>query len=220
MIKLERLASLMREQNVSQSELARRVGVSQQTIGKLVTGASSGSRHIGRIAEELQTTPAYLAGQVEDPKEGAMLLPTEDVIADLLDLVTIDEIDLAFGLGETYTDHVSVETTRRRFPRAWLSTLTDAAPAHLVFARGRGDSMMPTLLDGDIVLIDKTQSTFREQDVLWAVLMGDAAMIKRLRMRPSGRIALLSDNPMVPPDEVAQSEIRIVGRVVFIGRRM
>ena len=220
MIKLERLASLMREQNVSQSELARRVGVSQQTIGKLVTGASSGSRHIGRIAEELQTTPAYLAGQVEDPKEGAMLLPTEDVIADLLDLVTIDEIDLAFGLGETYTDHVSVETTRRRFPRAWLSTLTDAAPAHLVFARGRGDSMMPTLLDGDIVLIDKTQSTFREQDVLWAVLMGDAAMIKRLRMRPSGRIALLSDNPMVPPDEVAPSEIRIVGRVIFIGRRM
>lgn len=220
MIKLERLASLMREQNVSQSELARRVGVSQQTIGKLVTGASSGSRHIGRIAEELQTTPAYLAGQVEDPKEGAMLLPTEDVIADLLDLVTIDEIDLAFGLGETYTDHVPVETTRRRFPRAWLSTLTDAAPSHLVFARGRGDSMMPTLLDGDIVLIDKTQSTFREQDVLWAVLMGDAAMIKRLRMRPSGRIALLSDNPMIPPDEVAPNEIRIVGRVVFIGRRM
>lgn len=80
--------------------------------------------------------------------------------------------------------------------------------------------MMPTLLDGDIVLIDKTQSTFREQDVLWAVLMGDAAMIKRLRMRPSGRIALLSDNPMIPPDEVAPNEIRIVGRVVFIGRRM
>ncbi|MES2421723.1 MAG: S24 family peptidase [Pseudomonadota bacterium] len=80
--------------------------------------------------------------------------------------------------------------------------------------------MMPTLLDGDIVLIDKTQSTFREQDVLWAVLMGDAAMIKRLRMHPSGRIALLSDNSMVPPDEVAPDEIRIVGRVVFIGRRM
>ncbi|TCP99874.1 peptidase S24-like protein [Sphingomonas sp. PP-F2F-A104-K0414] len=149
-----------------------------------------------------------------------MLLPTEDVIADILDLVTIDEIDLAFGLGETYTDQVSVETTQRRFPRAWLATLTDAPPAHLFFARGRGDSMMPTMLDGDIVLIDKTQNRFREQDVLWAVLMGDAAMIKRLRMRPSGRIALLSDNPMVPPDEVAPDEIRIVGRVIFIGRRM
>lgn len=217
---MERLALRMRDKGISQAELARRVGISQQAIGKLVNGASRSSPNIGRIAEVLETTPAYLAGQVDDPEEGAMLLPTEDVIADMLDLVTIDEIDLAFGLGETFTDHVSVETTRRRFPRAWLSTLTDAAPAHLVFARGRGDSMMPTLLDGDIVLIDKTQHTFREQDVLWAVLMGDAAMIKRLRMRPSGRIALLSDNPMIPPDEVDPSEIRIVGRVVFIGRRM
>lgn len=217
---MERLAHRMRDKGISQAELARRVGISQQAIGKLVNGSSRSSPNIGRIAEVLETTPAYLAGQVDDAEEGAMLLPTEDIIADMLDLVTIDEIDLAFGLGETYTDQVPVETTRRRFPRAWLLTLTDAPPAHLVFARGRGDSMMPTLLDGDIVLIDKTQSTFREQDVLWAVLMGDAAMIKRLRMRPSGRIALLSDNSMVPPDEVAPNEIRIVGRVVFIGRRM
>lgn len=149
-----------------------------------------------------------------------MLLPTEDVIADMLDLVTIDEIDLAFGLGETFTDQLPIETTQRRFPRAWLATLTDAPPAHLVFARGKGDSMMPTLLDGDIVLIDKTQRSFREQDVLWALTMGDAAMIKRLRNRPSGRIAILSDNPMIPADEVASNEINIVGRVVFIGRRM
>jgi transcriptional regulator with XRE-family HTH domain len=155
-IKIERLASLMRERNISQSELARRVGVSQQSIGKLVTGASSGSRHIGRIAEELGTTPAYLVGQVEDPHQGAMLLPTDDVIADQLDLVTIDEIDLAFGLGESFTDQVPIEITQCRFPRAWLAMLTEAPPSLLVFARGRGDSMMPTMLDGDIVLIEKS----------------------------------------------------------------
>lgn len=220
MIVMERLATRMRDKGISQAELARRVGISQQAIGKLVNGSSRSSPNIGRIAEELSTTPAYLAGQVDDPDEGAMLLPTDDVIADQLDLVTIDEIDLAFGLGEMFTDHVPVQVTRRRFPRAWLATLTDAAPANLVFARGRGDSMMPTLLDGDIVLIDKTQTAFREQDVLWALTMGDTAMIKRMRKRPSGRIALLSDNPTVPPDEVAPDEIRVVGRVIFIGRRM
>jgi phage repressor protein C with HTH and peptisase S24 domain len=220
MIVMERLAQRMRELGVSQAELARRVGISQQAIGKLVNGSSRSSPNIGRIAQELGTTPAYLAGQVDDPAEGAMLLPTEDVIADMLDLVTIDEIDLAFGLGETFTDQLPIETTPRRFPRAWLSTLTDAAPANLVFARGKGDSMMPTLLDGDIVLIDKTQRAFREQDVLWALTMGDTAMIKRLRNRPSGRIAILSDNPMIPADEVASDEIIIIGRVVFIGRRM
>jgi phage repressor protein C with HTH and peptisase S24 domain len=220
MIVMERLAARMRDLGISQAELARRVGISQQAIGKLVNGSSRSSPNIGRIAEELATTPAYLAGQVDDPDSGAMLLPTDEVIADQLDLVTIDEIDLAFGLGETLTDHISVEVTRRRFPRDWLATLTDAAPAHLLFARGKGDSMMPTMLDGDIVLIDKSQNVFREQDVLWALMMGDAAMIKRLRNRPSGRISILSDNPMIPVDEVASDEIRIVGRVIFIGRRM
>jgi phage repressor protein C with HTH and peptisase S24 domain len=220
MILIDRLAARMRELGISQAELGRRVGISQQAINKLVNGSSRSSPHIGKIAQVLETTPAYLVGQVEDPAEGAMLLPTDDVIADQLDLVTIDEIDLAFGLGETFTDQVPIETTPRRFPRAWLETFTAAAPSQLVFARGRGDSMMPTLLDGDIVLIDRSQSDFREQDVLWALTMGHAAMIKRLRVRPSGRVAILSDNPTVPQDEVEREEIRIVGRVVFIGRRM
>ncbi|RDE04673.1 XRE family transcriptional regulator [Sphingomonas aracearum] len=220
MIVMDRLAARMRELGLSQAELARRVGISQQAIGKLVNGKSSSSPNIGRIAEVLQTTPAYLVGQVEDPEEGAMLMPTEEVIADQLDLVAIDEIDLAFGLGATLTDQVPVVVSKRRFPRGWLEALTDAPPSALVFARGRGDSMLPTLLDGDIVLIDKTQRSFLEQDALFALTLGDAAMIKRLRARPSGRIAILSDNPTVPADEVAPDEIRIVGRVVFIGRRM
>ena len=220
MIVMERLAARMRHLGFSQAELARRVGISQQAVGKLVNGSSRSTPNIGKTAQVLETTPAYLVGQVEDPQEGAMLLPTDDVIADQLDLVTIDEIDLAFGLGETFTDQIPVEITPRRFPRAWLAGLTDAPPSLLVFARGRGDSMMPTLLDGDIVLIDKSQTDFRQQDVLWALTMGDAAMIKRLRVRPSGRIAILSDNATVPQDEVDSSDIRIVGRVVFIGRRM
>lgn len=220
MLVMERLAARMRLLGLSQAELARRVGISQQAIGKLVNGSSRSSPNIGKIAQVLETTPAYLVGQVEDPEEGAMLLPTNEVIADQLDLVAIDEIDLAFGLGETFTDHVPIEVTARHFPRAWLAALTDAPPSMLVFARGRGDSMMPTLIDGDIILIDKSQTDFRQQDVLWALTMGDAAMIKRLRVRPSGRIAILSDNATVPQDEVDSSDIRIVGRVVFVGRRM
>jgi phage repressor protein C with HTH and peptisase S24 domain len=220
MIVMERLAARMRHLGFSQAELARRVGISQQAIGKLVNGSSRSTPNIGKIAQVLETTPAYLVGQVEDPHEGAMLLPTDEVIADQLDLVAIDEIDLAFGMGETYTDQLPIEITSRHFPRAWLSAMTDAPPSMLVFARGRGDSMMPTLIDGDIILIDKSQTDFRQQDVLWALTMGDAAMIKRLRVRPSGRIAILSDNATVPQDEVERNDIRIVGRVIFIGRQM
>jgi transcriptional regulator with XRE-family HTH domain len=77
MIDGQRLSSLLRARELSQSELARRVGVAQQTIYKLVTGASRGSSHLHKIARELGTTPAYLTGEVDDPDEGAPLPPPE-----------------------------------------------------------------------------------------------------------------------------------------------
>lgn len=79
--------------------------------------------------------------------------------------------------------------------------------------------MQPTLQDGDIVLIDHSMRTVREQDAIWALTVGDVAMIKRLRVRGE-MVRLLSDNDRVPTDDVFHEEINVVGRVVFIGRRI
>lgn len=70
MIDAGRLKSMMDEQKLSQSELARRVGVTQTTIRKLLSGGY-GSKHLHRIARELGTTPAFLTGEIDDPDEGA-----------------------------------------------------------------------------------------------------------------------------------------------------
>lgn len=67
----ERLERLMADRALSQSELARRVGVSQQTIFKLVRGESYGSRYIHRIARALETSPSYLEGETDDPTADA-----------------------------------------------------------------------------------------------------------------------------------------------------
>lgn len=138
--------------------------------------------------------------------------------ADDLDLVEVHEIDLAYGLGGTFSD-LPVETQVLHFPRTWLETITKTPPSQLTFAHGRGDSMMPTMMDGDIVLIDRSQRTVREQDAIWAFTVGDIAMIKRLRIR-SETVHILSDNDRVPPDEAHPEEVNVVGRVVFIGRRI
>lgn len=62
-----RLRDLMEARGLSQSALARRVGVSQTTIAKLVLSKGYGSKHLHKIARELDTTPAYLAGEIDDP---------------------------------------------------------------------------------------------------------------------------------------------------------
>lgn len=134
------------------------------------------------------------------------------------DLVAVHEIDLAYGLGGTFSDG-PVETQTLHFSRSWVRAITSAPPSMLTFARGRGDSMQPTIQDGDIVLIDRSINTIREQDAIWALTIGDFAMIKRVRVR-GPMVSILSDNELVPPDEAHFEEINVVGRVVFVGRKL
>ncbi len=170
-------------------------------LSYLVTGQHDAADRIGaHVTEELRRYAANASN------------------SDELDLVEVHEIDLAYGLGGTYSD-VGVESQVLHFPRAWLEGITRTPPAMLTFARGRGDSMQPTLQDGDIVLIDRSVRTIREQDAIWALTLGDIAMIKRVRVK-NDRVSLLSDNERIPPDEVHHEEVNVVGRVIFIGRRI
>ncbi|AJP74602.1 hypothetical protein TS85_17090 [Sphingomonas hengshuiensis] len=129
------------------------------------------------------------------------------------------EIDLAYGMGGTYSDSEHVQAEVLHFPRPWLERITRTPPSQLTFARGRGDSMVPTLMDGDIILIDRSQRTIHEQDAIWALNVGHIAMIKRIRiMRDT--ITILSDNDRVPDAVASEDEVNIVGRVIFIGRKL
>lgn len=133
-------------------------------------------------------------------------------------LVEVEEVDLAYGMGAAFT-HDAVSVRSHLFPLALLEAITSTPPSQLTIARGMGDSMMPTLHDGDMVIIDRSQRSVRDQDAIWALTVGEIAMIKRLRVK-ADRVLLLSDNDRVPPDEATHDEINIVGRVIFIGRRI
>ncbi|MFN3675438.1 MAG: helix-turn-helix domain-containing protein [Sphingomonas pseudosanguinis] len=56
---------------LTQSGLARRVGVTQGAIAKIAKNNPNGSSYLHKIAQVLETTPAYLTGETDDPNEGA-----------------------------------------------------------------------------------------------------------------------------------------------------
>jgi phage repressor protein C with HTH and peptisase S24 domain len=190
----ELLIPLSRETGVSVEELL--TGVAPLEVPRL--------RHVANDVQQILSP--------EGPTERA---PNND---NSIDLVELEEIDLAYGLGGTFADG-AVEVTKHRFPQALLAQLTTSPAGQVTLARGRGDSMEPTIHDGDLVMIDRSQRIVREQDLLWALTVGAIAMIKRVRVKGE-RVTLLSDNDRVPPDECHHEEVNIVGRVFFIGRRV
>lgn len=218
MIVPDRILALMSELEISQSELARRVGVTQQTIGKLCKGQSHGSKYLHQIARELGTTPEYLTGGIDDPAKGAVPLPTPHTLAEQLDLVEVPEIDLKFGMGATDLE-LPVTSSTRHFSRTWIRQYTRAAPEHLYFAQGIGDSMMPTIHDSDLLLVDTSERNLNLGDKIWAISYCGQGMIKRLRNKGDG-VQILSDNQLVPPDMAYDGELHILGRVVGTFRKM
>ena len=76
-----------------------------------------------------------------------------------------------------------------------------------------GESMEPTLQDGSIVFIDRTQTNVNKNGIFIASTTG-GLFIKRIQQRADGMIELISDNNMYPPQAVAPDEVTIVGKVV------
>ena len=216
----ERIAERRSQLGISQAELARLAGVSQATIGKLESGISSGSSQMHKIARVLQTTSEYLTGEIEDPHIGAAPLATPQMVAEQLGLTLIPEIDLHFALGGgSYADG-PVSTSLVPYRTDWLQRITRGTPADVFLTRGDGDSMMPTILDDDDVVVNRADRIITKQDRIWALGYGDLVAIKRVRRLASGVFQLLSDNPNVTPIEAYEEELRVIGRVIWIGRRM
>lgn len=217
----ERIAERLAALNISQAELARRVKVAQPTINALIRGGATGSKHLHKIAAELETSPAWLSGETDDPAPVAPRLSAIEALADELDLAILPQLDIGYSMGGGATLVEQYEQTGIvPFSRSWLRPLMRGMIADLFVARGEGDSMEPTIRDGDIVLIDTSQSSIRAQDRIWAVAYGDLGMIKRVRRTPTGSYLLLSDNPSVSPVECFDGEMDVIGRVIWIGRQI
>lgn len=81
-----------------------------------------------------------------------------------------------------------------------------------------GDSMEPTLRDGDEILVDKTLRAWR--DGIHVVRVDGALLVKRLETGRPGLIVLRSDNRAYDPIELPPGEVEVIGRVVWKSGRL
>ncbi|MCW5678421.1 MAG: helix-turn-helix transcriptional regulator [Xanthobacteraceae bacterium] len=107
------------------------------------------------------------------------------------------------------------------FRTDWLRTITSASDEDLFVLFADGDSMESTIRSGDSMLVDRTQTNPRKDGIF--VFMWDGLLnVKRLTSNPKTKsITISSDNPAYDKfTGIKPNEIEVVGRVVWIGRKL
>lgn len=107
------------------------------------------------------------------------------------------------------------------FDPRWLRKL-GADPRALSIIRVEGDSMAPTLGDGDDILVDSSDAASRLRDGIYVLRMDDMLMVKRIARAPGrGVVDVVSDNSQYPTHRaVSLDMVALVGRVVWAGRKV
>lgn len=148
--------------------------------------------------------------------------PEDEVLAAGKGLVPVGRTGVRVSAGPGAIPQDEQERPYFAFDERWLRNLTAAPVSDLTVIRVEGDSMAPTLSDGDDILIDRADCRDRLRDGIYVLRVDDALVVKRLALHPIGRrVTVQSDNPAYSdwPD-CGLDEIICIGRVVWAGRRI
>jgi phage repressor protein C with HTH and peptisase S24 domain len=137
-------------------------------------------------------------------------------------LVAVPRLDVGASAGPGAEGGDERELGQIAFDPAWLRRMRIGGGEQLSLIRVQGDSMTPTLSDGDEIMVDRGDSGERLRDGIYVLRIEDVLVVKRVAVSPAGRrLTIRSDNDAYPswPDCDAAA-VDVVGRVVWVGRRL
>jgi phage repressor protein C with HTH and peptisase S24 domain len=215
----------------------KRKGLSDAAASKLAVGHPSLVKNLRmpREGEKRYNLPSLmkLAEVLElefyfGPKRDSG--PVEQLTLDEVDYarVALHDAELAAGTGALNGNEEVVDYLV--FRRDWLRKI-GVAPSNARLARVIGESMLPTLSPGDMVMIDITRTTVpirpRQPENplkadLYAVIDNGGARVKRIEHSTPGELWLHSDNSALrlPPEKRTgfdAEQLGIIGKVVWWG---
>jgi phage repressor protein C with HTH and peptisase S24 domain len=148
--------------------------------------------------------------------------PVAGVPAEPEALIPIARYSVAASAGPGALDGLERPIAQLGFSKGWLEQLSRAKPDDLSIIKVEGDSMFPTLNDGDDIMVDRSSASRRVTDGIYVLRRDDTLMVKRITVNPSRRtLDVSSDNATYAswPD-CAPEDIDVLGRVVWAGRKI
>jgi phage repressor protein C with HTH and peptisase S24 domain len=133
------------------------------------------------------------------------------------EFVMIPRLDVRLSAGHG-CDQVEIELTKENpqaFRTEWIRQQR-LKPNRLAAMRASGDSMEPTIHNGDSLLVDTSQVDVLDGRV-YALWYDGGERVKRLFRLPGGGLRIKSDNTSFDPIELGADypgQVRVIGRVV------
>ncbi|WP_278360214.1 XRE family transcriptional regulator [Thalassospira xiamenensis] len=229
---------------MSQSELARKLGTTNQQISRLELGQRKLTIDwVMKIAEALNipTNALYDRPTMETISREKLLQPLgpdpdrEKYADTATDAPKIPEIDIRAGMGggaeplvafkpNGNGHHISTDAIKAEWliPKEYMITELRVAPRNARVIEVQGDSMEPTLRSGDRVIVNTADKKPSPPGV-FALWDGFGVVVKRIEVIPNSEpptVRVVSDNAHHSTYERTVDEINIIGRIVWYARKL
>lgn len=206
---------LIMQQFGSVADLARAVGVSDNAIYKWVSGRGQPSmmslvnlsKAAGVSVEWLATgrgAPTKTRPEVHAAEPAEAMVPGRPALRAVNSRGSLQSPQIVEYLS---------------FQPEWLGRTLNLDARNLALVEVIGDSMSPTIDEGDLVLVDLRETRFRHDGVYVMRTGGDLA-VNRLQRQPDGSLLIRSDNAAYESASVKSDEVSLLGRVVWLGGRL
>lgn len=202
---MNRIKEARKAAGLTQIDVCSRVGISQPQYSAWENGKSKVDREsIGRLAVILGVSTDYLLGN-------------DDVMSDHDSVVSVPVLGMVpAGIPiEAIEDIVDWE----EIPRSMTS-----GGKEYFGLRVEGDSMYPDYLEGDTIIVRRTQVCNSGDDCV-VYVNGYNATLKQVKLNTNGSLSIVPRNPTYPPRTFTPQEIRdlpvaIAGVVVELRRKI
>lgn len=212
----------------SADRLARAMNVSPSAFRKWLRGEAEPSRErLVALADAAKVSIAWLAkGEGGPPRfessspgagRGAPGETSQGI--DTNRFIVLPKVAEGAAAGTGNPPPPLPKTEYIAFRHDWVRAALGIDPGDLVLETAVGESMLPTIHDGDLLLVDTTDRTFSHFGVYVLEIQGER-LVKRVQRKLDGSLVLISDNDTYQPDQVSGEMVKgitVIGRVVWGG---